>query len=81
MNLSITKTGIHTVLSLMLMVSLIASSLYMKLGALLIGLAIMVWATAKVEGFYTKPNKKAQAVWLGILGGLTLLVLAIYNLA
>jgi hypothetical protein len=81
MNLSITKTGVGTILSIMLMITLIAPSLYVKLGALLIGLAIMVWATAKVEGFYTKPNKKSQVVWLSILGAMTLVLLAIYILA
>jgi hypothetical protein len=78
MNLSITKTGVGTILSIMIMLTLIAPSLYVKLGALLIGLAIMVWATAKVEGFYTKSNKKIQAVWLSILGALTILMVAIY---
>lgn len=81
MNLSITKTGVGTILSIMLMLTLIAPSLYVKLGALLIGLAIMVWATAKVEGFYTKPNKKSQVVWLSILSILTLVALTIYILA
>jgi hypothetical protein len=78
MNLSITKTGVGTILSIMIMLTLIAPSLYVKLGALLIGLAIMVWATTKVEGFYTKSNKKIQAVWLSILGALTILMVAIY---
>jgi hypothetical protein len=81
MNLSITKTGVGTILSIMIMLTLIAPSLYVKLGALLIGLAIMVWATAKVEGFYSKPNKKSQAVWLSILGALTILSLAFYIMA
>lgn len=81
MNLSITKTGINAVLSIMLMITLIAPSPYLKFGALLIGLAIMVWATVKVQGFYTKPNKKSQVVWLSILCILTLVALTIYILA
>ncbi|WP_421978014.1 hypothetical protein [Roseivirga seohaensis] len=81
MNLSISKTGVQVVLSIILMFTLLATSILLKIGALSLGLAIMVWATLNVEGFYPKPNKKVQAVWLGILGGLTLIVLGVYVLA
>jgi len=80
MNLSISKTGVQIILSILLVCTLLATSIFLKIGALFLGLAIMVWATLKVEGFYPKPNKKAQVAWLGILGGLTLIVLGVYVL-
>lgn len=80
MNLSVNKTGVRVVLSIILMFTLLATSIFLKIGALCLGLSIMVWATVKVEGFYAKPNKKAQVAWLSVLGGLSLIVLGIYIL-
>jgi len=65
-------------LIIILLFLLLSVSPYYKLGALLLDIAIMIWATLKVEGFYQKPDKKRQALRLSIIGGLAFLVLVIY---
>tara|TARA_R110001599_G_C12266458_1_gene660895 strand:+ start:82 stop:327 length:246 start_codon:yes stop_codon:yes gene_type:complete len=81
MNLSITKAGVKITLIMILFFLAVSGSISFKVGALLLGITIMIWATFKVKGFYQKPDKKNQAFRLSIIGCLALLVLAFYNWA
>ena len=81
MNLSINKTAVKITLIMILFFLAVSGSIPFKVGSLLVGITIMVWATFKVEGFYQKPDKKNQAFRLSIIGCLALLVLAFYTWA
>ena len=78
MNLTITKNTVQGILIATMGFTLVIPSIFAKMGALILVVIVMVWATLKVEGFYPKPYKITQAIWLGILGSLTIIALSIY---